>query len=137
MSTKIEWKPSELPVDTVIYFPKNLTYGGWWIKEEGGYWGRVRTWKDDTIPANEADLIFTAFEITSVPKSWYEEFRPLPDTPWEINREGHVRNRKEGKTPFVRHHVPKGDTISIWAPMSMSYEEMSQPLSDVVRKAFA
>lgn len=95
MKTVIDWKPSELPDNVIIqayrkdyvdeYGPEPSLYSS-----DAGGWMEVNKRGADYIERAFADETLKILEIISVPKSWYEEFRPVEGTKTSVNREGWV-----------------------------------------------
>lgn len=89
METIIDWKPSELLVDTVITCEE-----GTLIKSEGypphllPYWDAIGV-RDGYSVEDEA---ITKYEILSVPPAWYEDFKLIPGSTEDvrINRQGWI-----------------------------------------------
>lgn len=131
MTVKIEWKPSELPPGTIIdgYGPVHCRSE--FLKEEINWNGPQVRWADlsggefrDFMTDEEADFEITSFEILSVPKSWYEEFKDIPGMDGTINREGWV---KRHKYPFVE------------TELGLIFDQAGDrfiTIEDAVRKAF-
>jgi hypothetical protein len=121
---KIDWKPSELPAYTVIRAKHPWVSGieAYWTKDDLGTWWEIEADSPAAIGAERQDELLDINYIESVPKSWYEEFRPLPTGPSFItfNRAGWIRY---------------GDQM--YTDPSRTPATFKIPFDEIVRRAFA
>src|SRR4030095_13920473 len=132
----IEWKASELPPFTIVRAPHPWVEGieAYWAKNDDGTWGELEADHPAHINVSRQDELLDINYIESVPKSWYEEFKPVEGRPdWSVNREGHIRDTKLSDTFWNRHHIHTKDCPD----KQVMIQHEIKSLAEVVRKAFA